>query len=204
MRVMRRDGKTASVPAKPHPAFATGMVGVAEIDVSSLERSLKKDVEGEVRFDDGSRGLYASDASNYRQAPIGVVIPKSLDDVVAVHAACHGHGAPILARGCGTSLSGETVNVAVVIDFSKYLTEIYDIDPATRLARVQPGVIHDQLVRRTKRHNLVFAPDPSTHGYCTVGGNIGNNSCGIHSVQAALLGEGGRTSDNLHSMEVLT
>lgn len=177
---------------------------MADLDVATLERQLQRTVEGEIRFDDGTRGLYATDASNYRQVPIGVVIPKSIDDVVATHAACHEHDAPIVARGAGTSLSGETVNVAVVIDFSKYLHEILDIDVHRKLARVQPGVLHDQLTDRTREHKLVFAPDPSTHEYCTIGGNIGNNSCGVHSVQAQFLGEGARTSDNVHEMEVLT
>jgi FAD/FMN-containing dehydrogenase/Fe-S oxidoreductase len=174
------------------------------VDVASLERRLVADVEGEVRFDDGTRGLYATDSSNYRQVPIGVVIPKKIDDVVATHAACHSFGAPILARGCGTSMSGEAVNVAVVIDFSKYLTEILHVDPEAKLARVQPGVIHDQLSEKTKKWGLIFAPDPATHEYCTIGGNIGNNSCGTHSVQAEFLGDGPRTSDNVHEMEVLT
>ncbi|MGH2820738.1 MAG: FAD-binding and (Fe-S)-binding domain-containing protein, partial [Actinomycetota bacterium] len=174
------------------------------VESDALARELGRTVEGEVRFDDGSRALYATDGSNYRQVPIGVVVPKSLDDVVATHAACRGFGAPILARGCGTSLSGEAVNVAVVMDLSKYLHRILDIDPAAKLARVQPGVIHDQLTDETLEHGLVFAPDPATHAYCTIGGNIGNNSCGTHSVQGRLLGEGGRTSDNVHELEVLT
>lgn len=174
------------------------------VDAQSLAKELGRDVEGEVRFDAGTRALYATDASNYRQVPIGVVIPKTVDDVVATHALCRRHRAPILPRGCGTSLSGETVNVAVVIDFSKYLTKILDIDFGNKLARVQAGVVHDQLAHETKKRNLVFAPDPSTHRWCTIGGNIGNNSCGIHSVQAQFLGEGARTSDNLHEMEVLT
>ncbi|MBW3591364.1 MAG: FAD-binding oxidoreductase, partial [Actinobacteria bacterium] len=175
-----------------------------DIDVEALIAELHDTVEGEVRFDRGSRALYATDASNYRHVPIGVVLPKTINDVVATHAACHRYAAPVLARGSGTSLSGETVNVAVVMDFSKYLHGILDIDPDNKLARVEPGVVHDQLSEQTLKHHLVFAPDPSTHAYCTVGGNVGNNSCGVHSVQAQGLGEGPRTSDNVEEMEVLT
>ena len=174
------------------------------IDRRRLERDLDAAVAGEVRFDAASRALYASDASNYRQVPIGVVVPRSVEDIVAVHETCRRHGAPLLARGCGTSLSGETVNVAVVIDCSKYLHEIRFIDTERRLAGCQPGVINDQLNTAAARHGLVFAPDPSTHAYCTIGGNVGNNSCGTHSVLGQFKGDGGRTSDNVHELEVLT
>ncbi|MBO0690624.1 MAG: FAD-binding oxidoreductase, partial [Candidatus Dormibacteraeota bacterium] len=174
------------------------------VDVHGLERELRNAVAGEVRFDRGARALYATDASNFRQPPIGVVIPKTVDDVVATHDVCRARGAPMLSRGCGTSLSGETVNHAVVIDFSKHLHEIGEVDAARRTVRCQPGAVNDQVNRVTKRQGLVFAPDPSTHAYCTIGGNIGNNSCGVHSVQARFEGEGGRTSDNVAELEILT
>ena len=174
------------------------------MQLNDLEGELRSALSGEVRFDAGSRGLYATDASNFRQPPIGVVIPKSIDDVVATHRVCHDHDAPILARGCGTSLSGETVNYAVVIDFSKYLHEILEIDPGRRTVRVQPGAINEQVNIACGRHGLVFGPDPSTHAYCTIGGNIGNNSCGVHSLLARFEGEGSRTSDNVAELEVLT
>lgn len=96
----------------------------------------------------------------------------------------------MLCRGGGTSLSGETVNVAVVIDFSKYLTDIIDIDAQRRLATVQTGVINEQLNKATGEHGLVFGPDPSSHSRCTLGGNIGNNSCGVHSVNRGSMGRG--------------
>jgi FAD/FMN-containing dehydrogenase/Fe-S oxidoreductase len=175
-----------------------------EVDRRALAADLRDAVEGDVRFDTASRALYATDASNYRQPPIGVVIPRTIDDVVAVHRVCREHGAPITARGCGTSLSGETVNVAVILDCSKYLTGIGDVDPGRRLVSAEPGAINEHVNRKAGRHGLVFGPDPSTHAYCTIGGNVGNNSCGAHSVQAMFLGEGGRTSDNVHSLEVLT
>jgi FAD/FMN-containing dehydrogenase/Fe-S oxidoreductase len=170
----------------------------------ALEADLRDAVDGEVRFDAGSRALYASDASNFRYPPIGVVIPRSIEAVVATHRICADHGAPIVSRGAGTSLSGETVNHAVVIDFSKYLHHVLDIDADERIARTQPGAINDILNEHAKVHGLVFGPDPSTHAYCTVGGNIGNNSCGIHSLHARFAGNGSRTSDNVRSLEVLT
>jgi FAD/FMN-containing dehydrogenase/Fe-S oxidoreductase len=175
-----------------------------DVDRAGLTRRLRETVEGEVRFDTAARALYATDASNFRQPPIGVVIPKTLDDVVAAHAACHEFGAPIVNRGCGTSLSGETVNVAVVVDHSKHLTAIGDPDTRERTVEVEPGAVSDKVNEHLSEWNLVFAPDPSTHAYCTIGGNVGNNSCGVHSVQSQFYGPGPRTSDNVHSLEILT
>ena len=180
---------------------ATALTG---IDVAGLRRRLRATVSGEVRFDAQAKGMYASDASNFRQVPIAVVIPRTLDDVVAVHAACSAFGAPLLARGCGTSLSGETVNRAVVIDVSRHLTEIGEVDVEARTVVVEPGAINEQVNRVTGPHGLVFGPDPSTHSRCTIGGNVGNNSCGIHSLQSQLHGPGPRTSDNVAELEVLT
>ena len=160
--------------------------------------------EGEVRFDTQARAMYATDASNFRQPPIGVVIPRTIDDIVAAHVACHEHGAPIVNRGAGTSLSGETVNFAVVIDHSKYLNHVLEIDTESRWAHCETGVINEQLNLAVADYGLVFPPDPSTHEYCTIGGNLGNNSCGVHSVQAQLYGPGPRTSDNTHSLEIVT
>ena len=157
----------------------------------SLEAALRAAVQGEVRFDPGARAAYASDASNYRQVPIGVVLPRSAEDVVATVAACREHGAPILARGGGTSLCGQTVNVAVVIDASKYLDAVLELDVASRTARVEPGVVCDALRGAAERHGLTFGPDPATHSRCTLGGMIGNNSCGAHSVMA------GKTVENI-------
>src|SRR5882672_3623030 len=108
---------------------------------SALKKALQGALQGEVRFDNGARAAYASDASNYRQVPIGVVLPRTTDDIVAAVAACREHGAPILARGGGTSLCGQAVNVAVVIDASKYLDRVLEMDAAARTARVEPGVV---------------------------------------------------------------
>jgi FAD/FMN-containing dehydrogenase/Fe-S oxidoreductase len=163
-----------------------------------LERALRQAVSGEVRFDAGSRAVYASDASNYRQVPVGIVLPRSIEDIVAVVAACRAHGAPILPRGGGTAQNGQSVNVAVVVDCSKYLNRVLAVDPQTRLARVEPGAVCDALRDAAERHGLTFAPDPATHSRCTLGGMIGNNSCGPHSVMA------GKTVENIERLEVLT
>lgn len=163
-----------------------------------LAAELEKRIEGEVRFDDGSRALYATDASNYRQVPIGVVVPKTLEDVVATVEQCRRFGAPLLARGGGTSLAGQCCNVAVVLDFTKYLNKIIDLDPQAKTARVQPGIVLDRLREAAERHHLTFGPDPATHNHNTLGGMIGNNSCGTHSVMA------GKTEDNVIALDILT
>jgi FAD/FMN-containing dehydrogenase/Fe-S oxidoreductase len=164
----------------------------------ALAEELRARIRGEVRFDAGSRALYATDLSAYRQVPIGVVVPRDAEDVVATLAACREHGAPVLARGAGTSLGGQTCNVAVVIDFSKYMNRILELDPERRLARVEPGLVGMRLRKETERHGLTWAPDPATFEYCTLGGMIVNNSCGVHSVI------GGRSSDNVEELEILT
>ena len=170
-----------------------------------LEQDLSAAIDGEVRFSAGDRVLYATTGSNYRQVPIGVVIPRTVDDVVAAVAVAREHGAPILPRGGGTSLAGQCVNVAVVVDFSKYLNRILEIDPERRLARVEPGTVLDHLREEAQdRFGLTFGPDPSTHTHCTLGGMIGNNSCGVHSVMSQFYGPGPRTSDNVAELEVLT
>ncbi len=167
-------------------------------DYDRLEAELREEIHGEVRFGDGDRALYATDASNYRRVPIGVVVPRSVDDVVATIATCAGHGVPVLSRGGGTSLAGQCCNVAVVIDWSKYLRRVLAIDRSTRSARVQPGCVLDDLRDHAQEFGLTFGPDPATHDHCTLGGMIGNNSCGIHSVMA------GRTADNVKSLDILT
>jgi FAD/FMN-containing dehydrogenase/Fe-S oxidoreductase len=170
----------------------------APVDAAGLAADLRRNVRGEVRFDDGTRALYATDGSNYRQVPIGVVLPRDADDVIATISLARKHGAPILCRGGGTSLAGQCCNVAVILDMSKYMATILDVDPAQRLARVQPGVILDHLRNAAEKHQLTFAPDPATHDRCTLGGMIGNNSCGVHSVMA------GKTDDNIEHLDVLT
>src|ERR1700687_449124 len=165
----------ASSHAEPVASFA---------QARELENELKRAVRGEVRFDRGSRAMYATDGSNYRQIPIGLVVPHDATDVVAAIASCRKYEAPVLARGAGTSLAGQCCNVAVIFDFSKYMKQILEVDPAAKFARVQPGVVLDTLRNRAEKHHLTFAPDPSTHSRCTIGGMIGNNSCGTHSLLA--------------------
>jgi len=169
-----------------------------QIDGPGLAEALRLNIRGDVRFDSGTRALYATDGSNYRQVPIGVVLPRDADDVLATVALCREFGAPLLCRGGGTSLAGQCCNVAVILDFSKYMARILEIDPARRIARVQPGVVLDTLRAAAEGHHLTFAPDPSTHDRCTLGGMIGNNSCGVHSVMA------GKTYDNIEELEILT
>src|ERR671936_369523 len=184
-----------SVPLRD-PRFRTRPAGAEKIDVRGLADALEQRLEGEVRFSAGARPLYAATGANYRQLPIGVVIPRTVDDVVAAVETCRDYGAPILSRGGGTGLAGQTTNVAVVIDFSKYLNRIVEIDPERRLARVQPGLILDHLRHTAEReHQLTFGPDPSTHEYCTFGGMVATNSCGVRSVMAQFYGPGPRTSD---------
>ena len=171
---------------------------IAEREAEALQNRLRRKVKGEVRFDSGSRALYASDLSMYRQVPIGVVVPRTYDDVINTVAVCHEFKVPILGRGCGTSLAGQCCNTAVVIDFSKYLNKILEINPKQRYAWVEPGLVLDELRNETEKHHLTVGPDPATHEYCTLGGMIGNNSCGVHSIMA------GRTEDNIEELDILT
>src|SRR5687768_15476571 len=168
------------------------------VDYQRLATMLGEALAGEVRFDSGMRAAYAADASNYRQVPIGVVLPRSVEDIAAAMRICSANGVPVLARGGATSLNGQTVNVAVVIDCSKYLGRVLSIDAQACRALVEPGVVCDTLRDAAELHGLTFAPDPATHSRCTLGGMIGNNSCGPHSVMA------GTTVDNIERLEVLT
>jgi len=163
-----------------------------------LERELKSVIRGEVRFDRGARAMYSTDGSNNRMPPIGVVLPRGGDDIIETVALCRKYGAPVLARGGGTSLAGQCCNTAVVMDCSKYMREVLEIDAKNRRARVQPGCVLDDLRGKANRQGLTYGPDPATHTHCTLGGMIGNNSCGIHSVMA------GRTDQNVLELDVLT
>jgi FAD/FMN-containing dehydrogenase/Fe-S oxidoreductase len=162
-----------------------------------LESLLKKDLRGDVLFDLGSRALYASDSSNYRQLPIGVVFPRDAADIEAALAACRSTGAAVLPRGAGTSLAGQCVNVAVVFDYSRYMNALASIDPNAKIARVEPGIVLDRLRDATELHHLTYGPDPATHSRCTLGGMIGNNSCGVHGLLA------GKVVDNVESLDVI-
>ncbi|MGC8549568.1 MAG: FAD-binding and (Fe-S)-binding domain-containing protein [Acidobacteriaceae bacterium] len=162
-----------------------------------LETRLRATLRGEARFDLTSRALYTTDASNYRQVPIGIITPHDADDVIAAVEICRSLSAPILARGAGTSLAGQTCNTAVVFDFSKHMRRLHSLDPQNRSATVEPGIVLDRVREAAELHNLTFAPDPATHSRCTLGGMIGNNSCGTHALM------GGKTVDNIRALDVL-
>lgn len=181
----------------PRPTGSAAAEPPDQADVRGLEAALKAHVEGEVRFDAGSRALYATDASNYRQVPIGVVVPRTIDDAMVTVEVARQFGAPVLSRGGGTSLAGQCCNVAIVMDWSKYVNQILDIDPVRKLARVRPGCILDNLHHATAEYGLTFGPDPATHSHCTLGGMIGNNACGVHAQMA------GSVSNNVESLDVL-
>ncbi|NYH77880.1 FAD/FMN-containing dehydrogenase/Fe-S oxidoreductase [Actinopolyspora biskrensis] len=158
---------------------------------------LRNSLTGQARFDPGTRALYATDASNYRRVPRGVVFPRDDNDVAATLEVAREYGLPITSRGSGTSVAGNAMGDGLVLDFSKHMNRIEHVDPARRLARVQPGVVLDTLRETAGRHGLTFGPDPSTHSRCTLGGMIGNNSCGTHSVAW------GKTVDNVRELDVL-
>jgi FAD/FMN-containing dehydrogenase/Fe-S oxidoreductase len=186
--------------ALPHFRFnaVSAVLSAPVVAIDALAADLRAAITGEVRFDRAMRAVYSADASNYRQVPIGVVLPRSVADIEAAMAVCRRHKVPILARGGGTSQNGQSVNVAVIIDCSKYLNQVLLIDPLARTALVEPGTVCDALRDAAEEHQLTFGPDPATHSRCTLGGMIGNNSCGAHSVMA------GKTAENIEALEVLT
>ncbi|MFG2311516.1 FAD-binding and (Fe-S)-binding domain-containing protein [Streptomyces sp. NPDC048566] len=167
-------------------------------DIAALQKALHRRVRGEVRFDAGSRGTYSTDGSNYRQVPIGVVLPEDVEAGVEAIAVCAEFGAPVLSRGGGTSLAGQCTNTAVVIDWTKYCNRLLSVDPDRRTCVVEPGIVLDELNRNLRDVGLMFGPKPSTHSHCALGGMIGNNSCGA-SAQAY-----GKTVDNIRRLEILT
>ncbi len=170
----------------------------AGVDAVALERRLREAVRGEVGFGARDRALATMDASNYRRVPLGVVAPRDADDVAAALAVCREHGAPVVARGGGTSIAGNAVGAGVVLDFTRHLNRLVELDPGTRTAVVQPGLVLDRLRGAAAAHGLTFGPDPSTHSRCTIGGMVGNNSCGSHSVAW------GTTADNVRALDVVT
>lgn len=165
---------------------------------TALARELRGAVRGDVEFGVAARALHTMDASNYRRVPVGVVAPRDAADVAAALAVCREHGVPVVARGAGTSIAGQATGVGVVLDFTRHMRGILAVDPQARTAVVQPGVVLDDLRAAVRHHGLTFGPDPSTHSRCTLGGMIGNNSCGSHSVAW------GTTADNVHALSVIT
>ncbi|KIE27504.1 dimethylmenaquinone methyltransferase [Streptomyces sp. MUSC 125] len=167
-------------------------------DHSGLEAELRRAVRGEVGFGVTARALVTMDASNYRRVPLGVVAPRDADDVAAVLEACRARGVPVVARGGGTSIAGQATGTGVVLDFTRHMNDLLELDPGTRTAVVQPGLVLDRLQEAAAPHGLRFGPDPATHSRCTFGGMIGNNSCGSHSVAW------GTTADSVRELSVVT
>ncbi|WP_329065013.1 FAD-binding and (Fe-S)-binding domain-containing protein [Streptomyces sp. NBC_01429] len=165
---------------------------------TALARALARAVDGEVEFGSAARALATMDASNYRRVPVGVVAPRDAADVAAALAVCREHGVPVVPRGAGTSIAGQATGVGVVLDLTRHLRSIVSVDPGARTAVVQPGVVLDDLRDAVRPYGLTFGPDPSTHNRCTLGGMIGNNSCGSHSVAW------GTTADNVRGLSVTT
>ncbi|BFV55492.1 FAD-binding and (Fe-S)-binding domain-containing protein [Kitasatospora sp. CMC57] len=165
---------------------------------SELARALRRELRGDVRFDTPERAVYGYDASNYRHPPLGVVRPADTDDVRAAVRLCREYGVPLVPRGAGTSIGGQAIGPgAVVLDFRRHVNRVLTVDPDARIARVEPGAVLDRLQRAAAPYGLRFGPDPSTHSRCTLGGMVGNDSCGSHSIAW------GRTADNLHALDLL-
>ncbi|HEY7015647.1 MAG TPA: FAD-binding oxidoreductase, partial [Streptosporangiaceae bacterium] len=176
----------------------TAVTGWAAMSTARLQAELAARVDGEIRFDPGTKGAYAQDASNYRQVPIGVVVPKSVDAAVEAIAVCRDFDVPVLSRGGGTSLAGQCVNEAVVIDWTKYCHRLVSVDPQARTAVLEPGMALDKANDALADYGLMVGPKPSTHVSCTIGGMIGNNSCGS-TAQAY-----GKMVDAVRRLEVVT
>jgi FAD/FMN-containing dehydrogenase/Fe-S oxidoreductase len=165
--------------------------------LADVVAALEERVDGEVRFDAGSRAAYSTDASNFRQVPLGVVVPRTVDAAAEAVAVCHEHRLPVVSRGGGTSLAGQGTNAAVMIDFAPYCHRLDRVDEDRRRCVVEPGIVLDDLNRRLAPTGLRFGPEPATHANCTLGGMIGNNSCGATAQRT------GKVVDNVAALEVL-
>ncbi|MFJ3825917.1 FAD-binding and (Fe-S)-binding domain-containing protein [Streptomyces nodosus] len=168
------------------------------VDGAALAAELRAAVRGTVDLGTTARALHTMDASNYRRVPLGVVAPRDADDVAATLAVCRAHGVPVVPRGGGTSIAGQATGTGVVLDFTRHMNRLLSLDPGSRTAVVQPGLVLDRLQEAAARQGLRFGPDPSTHARCTLGGMIGNNACGSHSVAW------GTTADSVRELSVLT
>src|SRR3981081_1641879 len=166
-------GKLVELAAKSSP-----------LDASGLALALRAQIRGDVRFDDASRALYATAGSNYRQVPIGVVLPRDVDDVLATTSLCREFGAPLLCRGGGTSLAGQCCNVAVILDFSKYMAGNLEIGPVRRAAPGRAGAVGDHRRNAPETYQVTFAPDPATHYRCTLGGILRSTACRVRRLIA--------------------
>lgn len=177
-----------------HEVRAQERVGKA----AGLAAGLRAAVAGEVDFSTTARALTTMDASNYRRVPVGTVAPRDADDVAAVLEVCRAHGTPVVARGGGTSIGGQATGTGIVLDLTRHMAGLVSLDPEARTAVVRPGLVLDRLREAARPYGLTFGPDPSTHSRCTLGGMIGNNACGAHSVAW------GTTADNVRSLDVMT
>ncbi|TGG77034.1 FAD-binding oxidoreductase, partial [Streptomyces albus] len=183
--------------AEQHPPHTDTPPAVAPAAAPAFVAALRSAVRGASDFGAAARALTTMDASNYRRVPLGVLAPRDADDIAAALAVCREHGVPVVARGGGTSIAGQATGTGLVLDLTRHLRTILDLDPVARTAVVQPGVILDDLRAAAAPHGLTFGPDPSTHSRCTLGGMIGNNSCGAHSVAW------GTTADNVRKLSVV-
>ena len=165
--------------------------------MTDITNELNKRVDGDVRFDKMSRALWSTDASIYQIEPLGVVLPKHEDDVISVIEIANKFNVPVLPRGGGTSLAGSTIGEAIVIDFSQYMRSLKDINIEEKWVSTQPGIILDELNGHLSPEGVLFAPDPSTSNRGNVGGALGNNSCGAHSIMW------GKTIDNTLELDVV-
>ncbi len=170
---------------------------ITDEKLAAFAIACRREVAGELRTDDLSRALYSTDASLYQLMPHAVLIPRSADDVAAAVALAAAHDIPVLARAAGTSLAGQAVNEALVIDFTRHLDRIIAIDPAARRATVQPGVVLDDLNAALRPHGLQFGPDPASSDRSTIGGAVANNATGSHSIVY------GMTADHVLGMRVV-
>ncbi|MFC8951169.1 FAD-binding and (Fe-S)-binding domain-containing protein [Streptomyces sp. NPDC057101] len=175
-----------------------GPVGTHEEHPTALAADLRAAIAGDVDFSATARALTSMDASNYRRVPVGTVAPRDADDVAAVLEVCRAHGTPVVARGGGTSIGGQATGTGVVLDLTRHMARLVSLDPERRTAVVQPGLVLDRLREAARPYGLTFGPDPSTHSRCTLGGMIGNNACGAHSVAW------GTTADNVRSLETVS
>ncbi|MFC8759241.1 FAD-binding and (Fe-S)-binding domain-containing protein [Streptomyces sp. NPDC057193] len=175
-----------------------GPVGTHEEHPTALAADLRAAIAGDVDFSATARALTSMDASNYRRVPVGTVAPRDADDVAAVLEVCRAHGTPVVARGGGTSIGGQATGTGVVLDLTRHMARLVSLDPERRTAVVQPGFVLDRLREAARPYGLTFGPDPSTHSRCTLGGMIGNNACGAHSVAW------GTTADNVRSLETVS
>jgi FAD/FMN-containing dehydrogenase/Fe-S oxidoreductase len=186
----RSDHRPQTPPPPPTPDLAPDVLEAAAA-------SLGDRVDGEVRFDAGTRAAYSTDASNFRQVPLGVVVPHTVEAAVEAVAVCREYGLPVLSRGGGTSLAGQCTNTAVMLDFAKYCHRLVSVDVENRRCVVEPGIVLDVLNRQLAEHGLRFGPEPATHQNCTLGGMIGNNSCGATAQRT------GKVVDNVAGLDVL-